>query len=177
MARSPAGHDVAVASPLRLSSSRTYPVERDRAFTRTLTWPLEELFCRRYGPIPPIAGTDQEGEWGAVGQERPIRTGDGGSMRERLVEVDPPHRFAYEITGVTGPMKPLASRIEGSWSFDEVGTGCRITWRWTIHPASGVSALALPAFGRFWNAYARRSLDHLEELLLRPTQSSEDVVD
>lgn len=157
-----------MASPLHLSSSRTYPVEVGSAYARTLTWPLEELFHKRFGPIPPIAGTDQQGEWGTVGQERTIRTGDGGSMRERLVEVDAPNRFAYVITDVTGPMKPLASRIEGSWSFDEVGTGCRITWAWTIHAASAASSLVLPAFGLVWNGYARRALDHLEELLLRP---------
>lgn len=157
-----------MASPLHLSSTRTYPVVVEDAFRRTLAWPLEELFHRRFGPIPPIAGTEQDGPWGTVGQERTIRTGDGGSMRERLVEVDPPHRFAYEITGVTGPMKPLASRIEGSWAFAEVGTGCSITWSWTIHPASSASALVLPAFGRLWNGYARRALDHLEDLLLRP---------
>lgn len=153
-------------APLDLSASRTYPLPAPVAYERTITWPLEELFHRRYGPIPPIKGTDQDGVWGTAGQVRTIHLADGGSMREELVAVDAPHEFRYEITGVTGPMKPLAARIEGSWAFVEVGTGCRITWSWVIHPASSAAALALPVFGRLWKGYARRALDHLEELLL-----------
>ncbi|HRW36991.1 MAG: SRPBCC family protein [Acidimicrobiales bacterium] len=155
-----------MASPLHVSCSRTYPVPADRAYELTVAWPLEELFHRRYGPIPPIVGTDQDGEWGTFGQVRTIHLADGGSMQERLTTVEPPHRFGYEITGVTGPMKPLAARIEGTWAFEEVGTGCRITWTWVIHPASSASGLVLPVFGRIWKGYARRALDHLEALLL-----------
>lgn len=160
------GEDRAIAGPLHLARSRTFPVPADRAYELTLPWPLAELFDRRFGPIPPIVGTEQEGTWGVEGQARTIRLGDGGTMREQLVEVDAPHRFAYEITQLTGPMKPLASRIEGSWAFDPVGTGCRVTWSWTIHPASSAAALVLPAFGALWKGYARRALDRLEELLL-----------
>lgn len=158
-----------MAAPLHVSVSRTYPLPAARAYEQTLSWPLPELFDARFGPIPPITKTDQDGTWGVLGQERTIHTGDGGTMRERLVLVDAPHEFRYEITGVTGPMKPLAARIEGSWRFDEVGTGSRITWSWTIHPASTVGALVLPAFGRLWKGYARRALDHLEALLLSAT--------
>ena len=155
-----------MAAPLHVSASRTYPVPADKAYELTLPWPLEELFDARYGLIPPIAGTDQDGVWGVVGDVRTIHTSDGGTMRERLVVIDAPHEFGYEITGLTGPMKPLASRIEGAWAFEEVGTGCRITWSWTIHPASKVGALALPVFGRIWKGYANKALAHLEDLLL-----------
>ena len=157
-----------MASPLHVSSSRTYPVALDEAYRRTIVWPLEELFHKRFGPIPPITGTDQDGVWGTVGQVRTIHLSDGGSMQERLVVADPPNEFGYEITGITGPMKPLAARIEGTWAFEAVGTGTRITWSWTIHAKSSASALVLPAFGKIWKGYARRALDHLEELLLTP---------
>jgi len=156
-----------MASPLHVSHSRTYPIPADRAYELTIAWPLDELFDTRFLAIPPITGTDQDGVWGTLGQVRTIHTGDGGSMREELVVVDAPHEFGYEITKLTGPMKPLASKIEGTWAFDEVGTGCRITWSWVIHPATSVGALALPVFGVLWKGYARRALDHLEELLLR----------
>ena len=155
-----------MASPLHVSVSRTYPVPAERAYELTLPWPLEEIFDKRFGPIPPIMGTDQAGVWGSLDEVRTIHTSDGGSMQEHLVVVDAPHRFGYEITDVTGPMKSLASLIEGTWAFDGVGTGCRITWSWTIHPASAASGLILPVFGLIWKAYARRALDHLDELLL-----------
>src|SRR4051812_6605642 len=111
-----------MADPLRVARSRTYPVPVEGAFASTLTWPLEELFARRYGPLPPITGTVQDGVWGTVDQERTIRMADGGTMRERLVTVDAPHVFAYEITDITGPMKPIAGRVEGTWAFEAVGS-------------------------------------------------------
>ena len=157
-----------MAAPLHVSACRTYPVAFDGAYERTITWPLEELFHRRFGPIPPIVRTDQDGVWGTVGQVRTIHLGDGGSMQERLTVADGPDVFGYEITGITGPMKPLAARIEGTWAFEPVGTGTRITWSWVIHPKSAASALVLPLFGKIWEAYARRALDHLETLLLAP---------
>ncbi|HWJ98279.1 MAG TPA: SRPBCC family protein [Acidimicrobiales bacterium] len=155
-----------MAPPTFVSCSRTYPVPADQAFEHTITWPLEELFPRRFGPIPPITGTDHDGEWGTVGQVRTIHLSDGGSMQERLVTVDPPREFGYEITGITGPMAPLAARIEGTWAFAPVGSGSRITWSWTIHPKSSASSLVLPVFARIWKAYARRALDQLDDLLL-----------
>jgi hypothetical protein len=158
-----------MAPPLHVSRARTYPIPVEQAYEHTITWPLEELFHRRFGPIPPITGTDQDGVWGTVDQVRTIHLGDGGSMQERLVVADPPREFGYEITGITGPMKPLASRIRGTWAFEPVGTGCRITWSWTIHPASSASSLVLPVFGKIWEAYARRALDHLDDLLLTTT--------
>lgn len=153
-------------SPVHVSASRTYPVPADRAYELTIRWPLEELFDTRFGPIPPIVRTQGPIDWGTLGQVRAIHLGDGGTMQERLTVVEAPHQFGYEITGITGPMKPLAERIEGRWQFDPVGTGTRITWSWTIHPKSMASALAIPVFGLIWKGYARRALDHLEALLL-----------
>ena len=134
-----------MASPHPVARSRTYPVTLDDAFPVTLATPLPDLFNRRYGPIPPITAVDQEGPWATVGQ---------------------PNAFTYELTDIRGPLRPLVARVDGAWTFEPVGTGCRITWSWTIHPQSGAGALVLPVFGRLWQGYARRALDHLEEILL-----------
>lgn len=157
-----------MASPLTVSASRTFPVPADRAYELTITWPLDELFVRRFGPIPPIVRTEQDDDdaWGTIDQVRTIHLGDGGSMREQLTVVDAPNEFGYRITGITGPMKGLADHIDGLWSFEPVGTGSRISWTWTIHPKYAASAVVLPVFGKIWQAYARRSLDRLEVLLL-----------
>jgi hypothetical protein len=155
-----------MASPHPVARSRTYPVTLDDAFPVTLATPLPDLFNRRYGPIPPITAVDQEGPWATVGQKRTIHTADGGSVTEHLVTVDEPHAFTYELTDIRGPLRPLVARVDGAWTFEPVGTGCRITWSWTIHPQSGAGALVLPVFGRLWQGYARRALDHLEEILL-----------
>ncbi len=150
-----------------MSHSRTYPVAFDEAYAATLAVPLERLFDRRFAAIPAIRSVEQEGEgpWEHAGQVRAIHTADGGEMREELTSVDPPREFAYHLTPVGGPMKPLVAHVDGAWRFEPVGTGTRITWEWTVHAASGAAGLALPAFARMWQGYARRALDRLEELL------------
>jgi Polyketide cyclase / dehydrase and lipid transport len=153
-------------TPVHLARSRTYPIPVEQAFAFTLPVPLDAVFSRRYGPLPPISGTLQDGQWSTPGQTRVVRTTDGGSMREELLSVDAPRSFTYVLTEVEGPLKPLAVSVDGAWEFEPVGSGCRITWSWTIHPRSAGAALVLPIIGRLWQGYARQSLDQLEALML-----------
>ena len=155
---------------LALAESRTVALSVEETFDAVLPMPLEEIFVRRYGPIPAIKGTRQQGTWGTPGQTRTIELADPGTMQETLTVVERPQRFGYRIGGVTGPMKLLVSRVEGMWSFDPAGAGTRITWAWEVHPTS-VGRLAMPLFGRLWHGYARKSLAHLETLLTSPLRS------
>ena len=101
-----------------------------------------------------------------MGQTRTIVLADHSSMRETLVAVDRPASFGYRLDRLHGPMRPLASSIDGLWSFEKAGTGVRITWSWTVRPASAATALLMPAFGRMWQGYARQALEQLEDLLV-----------
>jgi Polyketide cyclase / dehydrase and lipid transport len=156
-----------VPTPLTVTASRAVPVEPERAFSLVLNVPLPELFSRRFALIPPIREVrHQVGEWGHVGQVRTIVSADGGSMREELVEVDPPNRFRYLISDLKGPLAPLAERIEGEWTFDSAGTGTRVSWTWIIHPKTALASRALPVLGRMWRGYARQALERVEQILL-----------
>ena len=153
---------------LELEQSRAVPVSTERAWG-VLTTPLERIFTRRFAGIPPVRGVrDQDGEWGRVGQTRTVLLTDGGTMREELASVEAGREFGYRIDGVTGPMKALVSSVEGRWAFTPAGTGVRITWAWTVHPAHAFTAPALPVFGWMWRGYARQALEQLETLLLEP---------
>lgn len=78
--------------PLVVQFARAYPVSVDQAFDYVLPPPLEQIFDRRFGPLPPIRGVEgQDGAWGTVGQTRTIKMADGGTMREELTTVDAPH--------------------------------------------------------------------------------------
>jgi hypothetical protein len=155
-----------MASPRVMQASRTYPVAVDAAYEYVVLSPLEELLGRRYGPIPPIRSTEGPADWGTTGQVRTIRLADGGSIQEELTHVDRPHTYAYLLRDITGPMKPLASHVEGLWVFVPAGTGTRITWTWTVHPRSAFSAAILPAFGWLWRRYAQSALDRMEKVLV-----------
>lgn len=151
-----------------LSHSRTYPAEVAEAFDAVLSHDLASLFDRRYAAIPPIRSVrDQSGPWSTPGQTRTIVLADGGTMREELTTVERPGRFTYRITGITGPMKPLVSSVDGAWAFERAGTGVRVTWTWTVQPAGRLGRLAMPAFRRMWQGYARQGLDNIEALVLR----------
>ena len=63
-------------------------------------------------------------------------------------------------------MAPLIDHIEGYWIFAQHGTGTRVTWRWTLHRRSALTAPALPMFARVWRGYARGALETLSDYLV-----------
>jgi hypothetical protein len=155
-----------VATPISVEQSRAIPVDVQHAFDGTLPISLPTIFCRRYALLPPIKEVrGQVGTWGQVGQVRTVVTSDGGTMREVLTDVDAPHSFSYQLSDITGPMRPLVESIEGRWEFTSKGTGTLITWRWTLHPR-GVGAPFMPLLVKMWLRYAKQSLEQLSELLL-----------
>jgi hypothetical protein len=88
-------------------------------------------------------------------------------MREALTDVDAPHSFSYQLTDITGPMRPLVDNIEGRWEFTSKGTGTLITWCWTLHPR-GLGTPFMPLIIKMWLSYAKQALEELSELLLAP---------
>jgi hypothetical protein len=162
-----------MAQPLRVSRSVTVPVEPAFAFARVLDLDLAAAYRRRFAAVPPIRSVEgQDGPWGRVGQTRLVRLADGGSMREELLSVDAPHEFAYAMTDIKGPLAPLATRVEGRWTIEPAGTGCRVSWAWTVHPRGVLGAAGLPAFGRMWLGYARQALEEISATLVAAHERS-----
>lgn len=155
-----------MAKPVTMSATRTYQQRVEEAFDTLLPAPLDRVFARRYGPIPAVRSIEAAPSepWGVVGQVRTVRLADGGSMREELTHVQRPTAFGYTLTDVSGPMKLLASRVEGQWRFEPVGAQTRITWQWDVHAASRLVTPLLPVFALLWRHYARQSLQSIERL-------------
>lgn len=152
-----------------MSHSRTFPIEVDRAFADVLALPLPLLFSNRHLVIGPITEVrDAVGEWDTVGKGRTIVLAGKpeATMRETLMSLDPPRSFGYELTDLTGPLKALATRIEGTWEFAPAGTGVRITWTWRVHPPSPAAARALPLFARMWQGSAAKAFAVIERELV-----------
>ncbi len=156
-----------MTTSVELEQSRLIPVTVEHAWDTLLPARLEQVFSRRFAALPPVkAVRDQVGVWGTPGQSRVIVLADGGTMREELVTVRRPEVFDYRMSSITGPMKPLISSVVGSWRLAPVGTGVRVTWAWTVEPASRAAELAMPVFGWMWRGYARQALERVERLLL-----------
>lgn len=150
-----------------VAQSRAIPVTVEDAFSPTLSIPLPLICSNWYGPIPPIKEVrEQTGDWDAAGQTRMLTMVGGGSLQEELTSVDPPRSFGYRLSDIKGPMAALVGSVDGKWSFEPAGTGTRVTWQWTIHPKSAVSAPLLPAFGKIWKGYARGVLENLSAQLV-----------
>lgn len=148
--------------PTVVSYARTYPVPVEQAFDSVLSMPLEQMFGRRHGPIPAVRGTvPDQPTWDTVGNSRTIRLADGGSLHEELTRVDRPRAFGYTLDDIHGPMKPLASHIEGLFTFEADGAGTRISWSWALYPKSLLSRPLLPVFGRIWQGSARKAFDNI----------------
>ena len=155
-----------MATPISVEQSRAIPVTVEHAFEGTLPVSLPTIFCRRYVVLPPIKEVrGQIGTWGQVGQIRTVVTSDGGTIREQLTDVDAPHSFSYQLSGITGPMRPLVDSIDGRWIFTSKGTGTLITWRWTLHPTA-LGAPLMPLITKMWLNYAKQSLEELSGSLL-----------
>ena len=140
-----------MTSPLMLEQSRAYPVGVEQAHAALLATPLEQIFTRRFGPLPPVKGVrDQDGR---LGDRRPDPDDPARRWRHHargLTSVVAGVEFGYRIDDVTGGLKPLVSTVEGRWAFAPVGTGVRVTWAWTVHPRNAGSVLTMPVLGRLW---------------------------
>jgi hypothetical protein len=150
-----------------VSVSRAYPIAVEEAFARTLPVPLPVVLGRRYGAIPGIREVrDQEGDWSTVGETRTIVLGDGTTMHETLLVVDPPAEFGYRIDRMSGPLSALVTEMRGRWTFLPAGTGTRITWTLSLDPRPPLGPLSMPLFTRMWKGFGRQALEELERVLL-----------
>ena len=85
--------------PVTFSADETFASSPATTFDAVLRAPLPGLFDRRYAALPPITQViDQSGEWEHAGQTRTLVLSDGGTLLERLVAVEAPDRFDYELT-------------------------------------------------------------------------------
>ena len=75
-------------------------------------------------------------------------------------------QYRVDFSDVRGPIKALASRVDGLWSFTPVADGVRVTWQWTLHARSALVVPILPIFARLWRGYAQRALIRLDALLV-----------
>jgi hypothetical protein len=155
-----------MSRPIVVTVSRVFPVSLVEAYRTVAPMPLPELFAQGFLVLPAIREVhSQTGpEWGTEsGHTRDLVMADGGSLREQLVSVDPPHSFAYELTQITGPMKPLVRQVRGEWRFDVEDQGTRITWTWSLQPRSMATAPLLGVVGLVWHGYASRAFDRIAE--------------
>jgi len=123
------------------------------------------------GPIPGVAGVEnQTGPWDAVGQSRTVRLTDGSAAYEELTSYTPPRRFAYRVSGFTGPFHRLVKDAYGEWVFSEPKEGrTRIDWTYSFMPRGPLSRPLVFLIAKlFWRGYIDEALGRVAIEIERP---------
>lgn len=144
-----------MAAPYLLSTSHVVPSTIERAMAVLFDVPLQDLFTQRGGLIPRVKETRGE-RWSEVGDTRTVVLADGSTNTETLVGLERPSSYRYRLTDFRGPLKLLATRVDGEFAFVESGDGTQVTWSWSIQPKNAVVRLALPVLGASWKKFGDR---------------------
>ncbi|TFL16998.1 SRPBCC family protein [Jannaschia formosa] len=158
---SPIGPSTSVSAsadvPLSLAWEGFVPIE------------LPVVFPDRKGPIPPVVAVEgQTGRWDEVGRSRTVVIGDGSRVQETVTLSEPSGgapptagraRFAYTVSGFSGPLGRLAKEARGLWVFTERDGRTIMEWTYAF-VATG--PLARPVLAlvvvTFWRAYMRAGM-------------------
>lgn len=145
------------------------PAKPDRTFA-IMTPSDPTRFYPRFGPIPAIVEvSDQTGAWDAVAQSRTLTLSDGGTLVERIKVVDPPRRFAYQLTDFTGFFGTLVAFADAEWDFDASVEGTRIRWTYTFHAQPQRGWIVRVIVRLWWARYMKKVLPLLIDEVRRLT--------
>jgi len=148
------------------------PAKPDRTFA-IMTPSDPTRFYPKFGLIPSIVKVeDQTGGWDGVGQSRKLILSDGGTVIARLKVVDPPRRFAYQLTDFTGFFGNLVAFADAEWDFDASVEGTRIRWTYTYHAQPKRGWIVRLVVRLAWAPYMKRVLPGLIEEVRSVTAAS-----
>jgi Polyketide cyclase / dehydrase and lipid transport len=118
-----------------------------------------------YGPLPAVVRTTgQTGPWEQPGSRRTVHLADGNTAQEEVTACEPPHYFAYRVSGFTNILRHFTSGAEGQWWFEEAGDSTEVKWSYTFHARSVLTGVLLfPIAKLLWNGYMRVGIQAVKE--------------
>jgi ribosome-associated toxin RatA of RatAB toxin-antitoxin module len=113
--------------------SMTINASKSEAFNAGLQADLSNIF-KKYKSLPAITKTDLVGTWTKPNLSRTIFFEDSTQVFETLLSVNPHQNFSYRVEKFTSPLKRLAHKIEGDWTFTEiVNNQTQVEWNYNIY--------------------------------------------
>jgi hypothetical protein len=123
------------------------------------------------GPIPGLRRITQHAP-PAIGSTREVESSDGSRLTERISALDPPHRHAYNLSGLRPPLAWLVRTGDADWTFADADGNTRVTWRYAFALTSVfVLPLAWPLLHVFMRGAMRRCLAAMARSLEAPLQA------
>jgi Polyketide cyclase / dehydrase and lipid transport len=112
-----------------------------------------------WGPLPAVRGVrNQTGPWDTPGRTRNPDLSDGSTAIEKLTEYQAPHSFAYELTGFTGPLSLLVTKVRGEWTMTPDGPTSIVRWTYSFYPRPGRGFAVRRILALVWRRYATQCL-------------------
>jgi hypothetical protein len=155
--------------------------------TATIRAPIEQVFAytvaedvlpkvlKRYGPIPSIAGTKiLHGPWERVGADRRVLMAGGGSLHEQITAFERPGSFTYQVDDFQDtPLRALARRGVGNFTFREVGGATQVDWTYSFEPKSALTHPLLSVFvGTLYRGFMQQALGRIRANVERAAAAS-----
>lgn len=123
------------------------------------------LAFRGFGPIPSIRSITLHQAL-APGSTRRLANSDGSQPLERIIALDPPHRHAYILSGLSPPFSWLVREGQAEWTFVAVPEGTRVTWRYRFVLTAAVAwPLAWPLLQVFMRRAMQQCLQAMAQML------------
>lgn len=88
--------------------------------------PANARWFAGYGPVAAVLSSKVDEM--KVGAVRLVETSDGMTLQEKILEVDPPRRHRYLLTGIAGAFGLLVTSGDSTWEYQEVDGRTEMTW-------------------------------------------------
>lgn len=122
---------------VEIACCRFIAAEPARAFALSLDTAAFPAWFRGHGLVPAVervsrldAGPLQ------AGSRRRVESSDGNSVEETVLELTPPLRHRYRISGFAAPFGWWVSAAEADWRWTPQGAGVEVCWRYRFFPRS-----------------------------------------
>lgn len=139
---------------------------RERAFVLATDLGNFHRYFKGSGPIPAVLKVVwRPGTHPVSGAIRDVHNSDGSVIAEELLELSPPERHRYRLTGgFKPPFSLLVDFAEGDWRFARENGGTRIVWTYVFVLRSPLALLVVaPIVHIFFRRAMQNCLNAMRE--------------
>ena len=140
---------------VELERSRVIAADPGRAFALALDTELFPRLFRGKGLIPAVSRIIRLDD-GPLrpGSRRRVESSDGNSVEETVLELVPPRRHRYRVSGFAAPFGWWVRAAEADWLWTPHANGVHVHWRYRFDTRGGLSRRIVAFIGQRYFAAA-----------------------
>lgn len=151
---------------------RVVAATAEQTFALALDTQAFPALFQGYGLVPAVTRVERLDDGPLrVGSRRRVESADGNSIEETVLELDPPRRHRYGVSGFAAPFDWWVARAEADWRWSAHGEGVRVSWQYRFVTRGPLSRLIVGIVARrFFLPAMRQCLDALADCAERQTR-------